>query len=116
MFSIRTLALIKRNLGYHWRTNLAVVLGVATAVSVLAGALIVGESVRVSLRDLVLTRLGSTAFVVTSTNFFDETVARRLVIDEEFRSLFQATLPLIVLDGFVAVSYTHLTLPTTPYV
>ena len=101
MFSMRTLALIKRNLGYHWRTNLAVVLGVATAVSVLAGALIVGESVRVSLRDLVLTRLGRTAFVVTAPNFFDETVARRLALDEEFGSLFQATLPLIVLDGFV---------------
>ena len=39
---------------YYWRTNLAVVLGVATAVAVLAGALLVGDSVRGSLRDLVL--------------------------------------------------------------
>ena len=43
---------------YYWRTNLAVVLGVATAVAVLAGALLVGDSVRGSLRDLVLQRLG----------------------------------------------------------
>ena len=35
-------------------------LGVATAVAVLAGALLVGDSVRGSLRDLVLQRLGST--------------------------------------------------------
>ena len=42
---------------YYWRTNLAVILGVATAVAVLSGALLVGDSVRDSLRDLVLARL-----------------------------------------------------------
>ena len=47
-----------RSLTYYWRTNVAVVLGVATAVSVLAGALLVGDSVRGSLRDLLLGRLG----------------------------------------------------------
>ena len=50
--------LVLRGLVYYWRTNLAVVLGVATAVAVLAGALLVGDSVRGSLRDLVLQRLG----------------------------------------------------------
>ena len=45
---------------HHWRTNLAVVLGVAAAVSVLAGALLVGDSVRGSLRDIALGRLGDT--------------------------------------------------------
>ena len=41
-------------LRHYWRTNLAVIAGVATAVAVLAGALLVGDSVRGSLRDLVL--------------------------------------------------------------
>ena len=34
--------LVLRSAAYHWRTNLAVALGVAVAVSVLAGALLVG--------------------------------------------------------------------------
>ena len=48
--------LVRRSLLYYWRTNLAVILGVATAVAVLSGALLVGDSVRASLRDLVLSR------------------------------------------------------------
>ena len=46
--------LVLRGLSHYWRTNLAVVVGVATAVATLAGALLVGDSVRGSLRDLVL--------------------------------------------------------------
>ena len=52
--------LVLRSLRHYWRTNLAVIAGVATAVAVLAGALLVGDSVRGSLRDLVLQRLGNT--------------------------------------------------------
>ena len=55
-----SLRLILRSARYHWRTNLAVTLGVATAVSVLAGALLVGDSVRGSLRDIAVGRLGAT--------------------------------------------------------
>ena len=54
--TLRTLVL--RSLTFHWRTNLAVVLGVAAAAAVLAGALVVGDSVRGSLRDIALGRLG----------------------------------------------------------
>ncbi|HKO59666.1 MAG TPA: hypothetical protein VJV03_00770, partial [Pyrinomonadaceae bacterium] len=57
---MRTSQLLKRNLTYYWRTNVAVVLGVAAAVAVLSGALLVGDSVRGSLRDLFLQRLGRT--------------------------------------------------------
>ena len=60
---------------YYWRTNLAVILGVATAVAVLSGALLVGDSVRASLRDLVLSRLGKTEAVVTSAQSFREQLA-----------------------------------------
>jgi len=50
--------LLRNNLAYYWRTNLAILFGVATAVAVLAGALLVGDSVRASLRDLFLQRWG----------------------------------------------------------
>jgi len=36
--------LVRRNLTYFWRTNVAVVAGVGVAVAVLAGALLVGAS------------------------------------------------------------------------
>ena len=49
---MRTSTLLARNLAWYWRTNLAVLLGVATAAGVLGGALLVGDSVRASLRDL----------------------------------------------------------------
>ena len=52
-------ALALRGLRHYWRTNLAVVLGVAVAVSVLAGALVVGASVKASLRELAVSRLGN---------------------------------------------------------
>ncbi len=54
------LTLVLRSLVHYRRTHLAALLGVATAVAVLGGALVVGDSVRASLRDLVLRRLGAT--------------------------------------------------------
>lgn len=50
--------LVLRNLGYHWRGNLAVMLGVAVASAVLTGALLVGDSLRGSLRARVERQLG----------------------------------------------------------
>ena len=75
---MRTSILLARSLAWFWRTNLAVVLGVATATAVLAGALLVGDSVRASLRDLVLSRLGNTEFLVSSGGFFREKLAEEL--------------------------------------
>jgi ABC-type antimicrobial peptide transport system permease subunit len=76
---MRLAGLTLRSASYHWRTNLAVVLGVAAAVSVLGGALLVGDSVRGSLRDLVLSRLGRTSDVVASMGFFRDGLAQDLV-------------------------------------
>jgi len=79
-----------------------VVLGVAIAVSVLAGALLIGESVRGSLRDLSTRRLGKTDDLISSPNFF----RAQLAADLEQRGQFVAdgigvTCPLIVLKGVV---------------
>lgn len=99
---MRTSQLLKRSLTYYWRTNMAVVLGVATAIAVLAGALLVGDSVRASLRDLVVQRLGQTSLVVTSTGYVREQLARDIQNDPEFgASGFIALCPLISLEGTV---------------
>jgi putative ABC transport system permease protein len=94
---VRFLKFVIRTATFYWRTNLAVVLGVATAVSVLAGALIVGDSVRGSLRDLALGRLGRTDTVVSSTGFFRDGLAA----DVKAASGVSGAAPLIVASGFV---------------
>jgi hypothetical protein len=91
------LRLIVKSTTYHWRTNLAVLFGVAVAVSVLAGALLVGDSVRGSLRELAVGRLGRADDVISSTGFFREALAedvRRAVSGA-------STAPLVVATGFV---------------
>jgi hypothetical protein len=92
--------LLLRNLRYYWRTNLAVVAGVATAVAVLAGALLVGQSVRASLRDLVVQRLGKTDVVVASDRFFREDLAAGFVSIGDAGSA--TSCPLIRLRGVLA--------------
>lgn len=64
-----------RSLRFHWRTNLAVALGVAVGCAVLAGALLVGTSVRGSLRDMALERLGRVDYALQSNRFFRESLA-----------------------------------------
>src|SRR5438034_10931667 len=98
---MRSRLLVLRSLRYYWRTNLAVVLGVATAVSVLAGALVVGDSVRGSLRDLVFQRLGRADRAVLSTGFFREALAADLQTDAEFAASFDAMCPLIIVPAIV---------------
>ncbi|HEU4433761.1 MAG TPA: ABC transporter permease, partial [Pyrinomonadaceae bacterium] len=93
---MRTTRLLKRGLAYYWQTNLVVVLGVATAVAVLAGALLIGASVRGSLRDLVSQRLGNTDHIVVSTGFFREQLAAEV-----------GGAPIIALQGVVEHDSSH---------
>ena len=86
-----------RSAFYYWRTNLAIVLGVAAAVSVLGGALVVGDSVRGSLRDIALGRLGRTESVIASVGFFRDALAGDLTKSPDVT----AAAPLIVANGFV---------------
>lgn len=72
-------ALIRASLRHYRALHALVAAGVAVAVAVLAGALIVGSSVRASLRDLALARLGATELVVSSTTFFRAALAADVV-------------------------------------
>jgi ABC-type antimicrobial peptide transport system permease subunit len=89
---MRTATLLRRSLVHYWRVNLAVVAGVAVAVAVLAGALMVGVSVRSSLRALALERLGRADHAIVGSTFFRD----------ELAAAFQESAPLIALEGFVA--------------
>ena len=70
--------LLLRNLFYHWRGNFAVLLGVAVGTAVLAGALFVGDSLRGSLHDRVVQRLGWVDHALVANRFFREQSARQL--------------------------------------
>ena len=94
-------SVIHRNLFHFWQTNLAVILGVSIAVSVLAGALLVGSSVRASLRSLALERLGTVDTVITSPGFFRETFAARLTESLPLKESFEDVIPIIAIEGFV---------------
>ncbi len=90
-----------RGLAHYWRSHLAVVLGVATAVAVLTGALLVGDSVRGSLRGLVEDRLGRADQAVVSTSFFREALAADLAADPQVAARVSSLVPLVVAQGFV---------------
>lgn len=67
--------MLLRGLTHFWRANLAVALGAAVASTVLTGALLAGDSVRGSLTELTLERLGGIDAVLIAQGFFREALA-----------------------------------------
>ncbi|HZZ30113.1 MAG TPA: ABC transporter permease [Pirellulales bacterium] len=93
------LRLALRSLAYHWRSNLAVSLGVMAATAVLTGALVVGDSVTLSLRHLAIERLGQIDAALVTPHFFREKLAEEVGAAPGFQSNFTASLPAIMLLG-----------------
>ncbi len=58
--------LARRSLAFYWRSHLGTIAGAAIATAVLTGALLVGDSVRGSLRSMALARLGKVDFALAS--------------------------------------------------
>jgi ABC-type lipoprotein release transport system permease subunit len=86
--------LLLRNVFFHWRGNLAVLLGVAVGTAVLTGALLVGDSLRGSLRRLALEQLGWVEQALVAPRFFRAELADKL----EARHV----CPVILLQGAVS--------------
>jgi putative ABC transport system permease protein len=84
------------SLVFHWRIHLAVALGVAAATAVLTGALLVGDSVRGSLRALALDRLGKIDELLIVDRFFRSELASELAAERSFREHFAAAVPAIL--------------------
>ncbi len=61
-----------KTLKFYWRMNLTVIGAVAVTTAVLTGALLVGDSVRGSLRSLTLDRLGKIDHALLSDRFFHQ--------------------------------------------
>lgn len=88
-----------RSAAHFWRMNFAIALGVAAAVAVLVGALVIGDSMRGSLRDITLDRLANVDELLTSDHFFREALAAELLADESLGKDFSAAVPAIVLPA-----------------
>src|SRR5436189_3176319 len=98
-----TFTLIRRNLRFHARAHLGVLLGAAVGSAVLIGALIVGDSVRGSLRDMALARLGKVDVALASGDrFFRDQLASEIAAAARDRAGGRPSLaPVLQLFGIV---------------
>ena len=94
-----SIKLILQSLRHYWRTNLAVLLGVIAGTAVIGGALIVGDSVRGSLRKMTHDRLGKIDHVLTGPRFFRQDMVEEVAGDAKFQARFGTAAPALVLTG-----------------
>src|SRR5512147_121022 len=87
--------LIRRSLRFHWRSHLGVVLGAAIGSAALIGALVVGDSVKGSLRENALHRLGGVSMAMsTGDRFFTEGLYQWSKLNAEMQFMAPGVAPL----------------------
>jgi putative ABC transport system permease protein len=64
------LSLALRGLRFHWRSHVGLFLGATIATAIIVGALAVGDSVRQSLRNMAIARLGSIQLALNGQSRF----------------------------------------------
>lgn len=88
-----------RSLAYYWRTHLGIFLGTLLAAAILTGSLSVGDSVRGSLRQMALSRLGSvTVALGPGDAFFKDDLATRMAAASGANAA-----PVLLLRGTVSI-------------
>ena len=103
--------LIARSLLYYLPANAAVAGGVAVATAVIVGSLLVGHSVRASLRDIALERLGRVNAAISSDGFFPESLADRLATQPWSADDLDAVVPALLLEGAARPAGSDRTVP-----
>ncbi len=94
---MKTFKYIIRSIAYYYKQHLALFFGVVISATVLAGALIVGDSIRYSLNKMVEFRLGKTQYaVVSGSRFMDSGLAGKIS-----ESLHAPAAPVLYLKGIV---------------
>lgn len=88
-----------QSLKHYFRSDLAIALGVAAATAVLTGALIVGDSMRQSLRGLTLDRLGKIDEMLVSEGFFRTALADQVSTTNAFKENYDSVTPMIFFPG-----------------
>jgi putative ABC transport system permease protein len=91
------------SLRHYRRIHLAVAAGVALATAIVTGALLVGDSMRGSLRDLTHQRLGQIDSVLVSTHTFRQALADEIASEStNHGSESQPTAPLLLTQGMLS--------------
>ncbi|HOW71885.1 MAG TPA: ABC transporter permease [Phycisphaerae bacterium] len=91
-----------RSLEHHWRAHLATVLACAAATAVITGALLVGDSMRGSLADLAVGRLGRVEMALVSPHFLRTATVDAFRADPDMRHREITVAEAILLRGNVA--------------
>src|SRR5436190_21367355 len=93
--------LVLRSLRFHSRAHLGALLGAAVGSAVLIGALVVGDSVRGSLRAMALARLGGVHYAIsTGDRFFLASLPARLATQvPQVKNLIDTTTPKWISDS-----------------
>ncbi len=91
----------RRSLAHFWRTNLSVALGAAVATATLTGALVVGDSMRASLKEAAIGRLGTIDDAMVAPRMFRQTLADDLAKDPTVKGKIKAIAPVLLLKGSV---------------
>ncbi|MEM9658586.1 MAG: ABC transporter permease, partial [Planctomycetota bacterium] len=90
---------IAASLMHRWRINLSVAAGVAVATAVITGALIVGDSMRGSLRDLAIERLGRVDLALLADHPFRSALADELLSIDAIARNYSSATPLLLTQG-----------------
>ena len=90
--------LIRRSLLFYWRTHLGVLAGVMLSSAILTGALVVGDSVRFTLGQLALARLGHVTQALTSPEHF----FRAKLADDLAAAIKSPVAPVMLMRGSAA--------------
>lgn len=94
--------LIFRSLAYYWRTHLGTALGALLGAAVIAGALFVGDSVKETLHQQALARIGKIEAAILSGDHFVQLASPPLIATPEREALTAATVPVLLLRGSVS--------------
>ena len=90
---------ILRSLRFYWRTHLGVLAGVAVTGAVLTGSLVVGDSVRFTLKQLAMARLGRVTQALTLPEHF----FRAGLADDLAAKISSPVAPVLMLRGSAAL-------------
>jgi ABC-type antimicrobial peptide transport system permease subunit len=92
--------LILKSIWFYRRLNLTIVLGIALSTAILVGALIIGDSVKYSLQQITVQRLGQTSQVVTAgERLFHQQLSQQITKNSKSKAA-----ALLRANGFAVIS------------
>lgn len=95
--------LVIKSLRFHWRLHITVALGTAVACAILVGSLIVGDSVRATLRALSREKLGEYTISLAVERFFRSELASNLAQSAIYPENTPRPVAALMVDGGLTV-------------